>query len=361
MRTLIWYDLNYGYQSTRLKWLGAVLVQAYFVILACQCCSAPETPGGMLGHLSFLFRGMPEYFVSETGKFELPVPWLMLNACLLFLTVSYPAEDLTRSGGQAIVRAGRRRNWLLGKAAWVACTVAAYYLLLAAALALGALVTESAGMGDLATESTIIGSPVPERVAAESSAKKSAMPGDLPAESMAMGSPEPKSAVPEDLAAESAVLGNPSPERVATESPARKSAAPEDLAAGAPARGDFLGLRDFRDGLYGISPETLTGWEIFLRWWVQPILVSLTLCLTEMMLSLALEPAMALFLTLGYLTASVFWASPGFLGNFSMLLRQDFLSGNPAICFRNCLMLCGLWNAVVLFFGMRWIRRKDIF
>nr|WP_289768876.1 hypothetical protein [uncultured Acetatifactor sp.] len=281
LRTLIWYDLNYGYQSTRLKWLGVVLVQAYFVILACQCCSAPETPGGMLGHLSFLFRGMPEYFVSETGKFELPVPWLMLNACLLFLTASYPAEDLTRSGGQAIVRADRRRDWLLGKAAWVACTVAAYYLLLAAALALGALVTESAGMGD--------------------------------------------------------------------------------LAAGAPARGDFLGLRDFRDGLYGISPETLTGWEIFLRWWVQPILVSLTLCLTEMMLSLALEPAMALFLTLGYLTASVFWASPGFLGNFSMLLRQDFLSGNPAICFRNCLMLCGLWNAVVLFFGMRWIRRKDIF
>ena len=176
LRTLIWYDLNYGYQSTRLKWLGVVLVQAYFVILACQCCSAPETPGGMLGHLSFLFRGMPEYFVSETGKFELPVPWLMLNACLLFLTASYPAEDLTRSGGQAIVRADRRRDWLLGKAAWVACTVAAYYLLLAAALALGALVTESAGMGD--------------------------------------------------------------------------------LAAGAPARGDFLGLRDFRDGLYGISPET---------------------------------------------------------------------------------------------------------
>ena len=296
MRILIWYDFNYGYQSTRLKWLGAVLVQAYFVILACQCCSAPETPGGMLGHLSFLFRGMPEYFVSETGKFELPVPWLMLNACLLFLTVSYPAEDLTRSGGQAIVRAGRRRDWLLGKAAWVACTVAAYYLLLAAALALGALVTESAGMGDLATES-------------------------IASESLAMG----------------------------------------DLAAGAPARGDFLGLRDFRDGLYGISPETLTGWEIFLRWWVQPVLVSLTLCLTEMMLSLALEPAMALFLTLGYLTASVFWASPGFLGNFSMLLRQDFLSGNPAICFRNCLMLCGLWNAVVLLFGMRWIRRKDIF
>ena len=246
--------------------------------------------------MSFLFRGMPEYFVSETGKFELPVPWLMLNACLLFLTVSYPAEDLTRSGGQAIVRAGRRRDWLLGKAAWVACTVAAYYLLLAAALALGALVTESAGMGDLATES-------------------------IASESLAMG----------------------------------------DLAAGAPARGDFLGLRDFRDGLYGISPETLTGWEIFLRWWVQPVLVSLTLCLTEMMLSLALEPAMALFLTLGYLTASVFWASPEFLGNFSMLLRQDFLSGNPAICFRNCLMLCGLWNAVVLLFGMRWIRRRDIF
>ena len=25
---LVWYDLSYGYRSTRLKWLGAALVQA---------------------------------------------------------------------------------------------------------------------------------------------------------------------------------------------------------------------------------------------------------------------------------------------------------------------------------------------
>ena len=40
--------------------------------------------------------------------------------------MSYPAGDLARSGGQAIVRAGRRRDWLFGKAVWVGCTVAGY-------------------------------------------------------------------------------------------------------------------------------------------------------------------------------------------------------------------------------------------
>lgn len=311
---LVWYDLSYGYRSTRLKWLGAVLVQAYFAVMVVQVCSVPgasgeitgmqvageqvpgaqapgeqvmgmqapaeqapgvQAPGeqapGELGYLGFLLQGMPEYFLSETGKFELPVPWLMLQAYLLFLTVSYPAGDLARSGGQAIVRAGRRRDWLFGKAVWVGCTVAGYYLLLTAMVAVCALAA-----GGLAPE-------------------------------------------------------------------------------GGNAGQGFLASR------YGIDLAKLGGWEIFLRWWGQPVLVSLALCLAQLAISLALEPALALFLMLGYLTASVFWASPWLLGNFSMLLRQDFLSGIPEICIRNCLLLCAAWSAGALALGAGWIGRKDIF
>lgn len=236
---------------------------------------AEQVPGaqapGELGYLGFLLQGVPEYFLSETGKFELPVPWLMLQAYLLFLTVSYPAGDLARSGGQAIVRAGRRRDWLFGKAVWVGCTVAGYYLLLTAMVAVCALAT-----GGLAPES-----------------------------------------------------GN--------------------------AGQGFLASR------YGIDLAKLGGWEIFLRWWGQPVLVSLALCLAQLAISLALEPALALFLMLGYLTASVFWASPLLLGNFSMLLRQDFLSGIPEICIQNCLLLCAAWSTGALALGARWTERKDIF
>ena len=340
---LVWYDLSYGYRSTRLKWLGAALVQAYFAVMAVQGCSMPgasgevlgmqaageqilgvQVPGvqapGVLGYLGFLLQGMPEYFLSETGKFELPVPWLMLQGYLLFLTVSYPAGDLARSGGQAIVRAGRRRDWLFGKAVWVGCTVAGYYLLLTAtvavcALATGGLAPESGNAGGLRIEGEA-GCPATEGLADKSMAAGSASMESLAGESLAAGSASIKS-------------------------PGRS--------------------QGFLTDRYGIDLAELGGWEIFLRWWGQPVLVSLALCLAQLVASLALGPALSLFLTLGYLTASVFWASPWLFGNFSMLLRQDFLSGIPEICFRNCLFLCAAWSIGALSLGAVWIGRKDLF
>ena len=355
---LVWYDLSYGYRSTRLKWLGAALVQAYFAVMAVQGCSMPgasgevlgmqaageqilgvQVPGvqapGVLGYLGFLLQGMPEYFLSETGKFELPVPWLMLQGYLLFLTVSYPAGDLARSGGQAIVRAGRRRDWLFGKAVWVGCTVAGYYLLLTAtvavcALATGGLAPESGNAGGLRIEGEA-GCPATEGLADKSMAAGSASTESLAGESMAIESTSTESLAGENMAAGSASI----------KSPGRS--------------------QGFLTDRYGIDLAELGGWEIFLRWWGQPVLVSLALCLAQLVASLALGPALSLFLTLGYLTASVFWASPWLLGNFSMLLRQDFLSGIPEICFRNCLFLCAAWSIGALSLGAVWIGRKDLF
>ena len=355
---LVWYDLSYGYRSTRLKWLGAALVQAYFAVMAVQGCSMPgasgevlgmqaageqilgvQVPGvqapGVLGYLGFLLQGMPEYFLSETGKFELPVPWLMLQGYLLFLTVSYPAGDLARSGGQAIVRAGRRRDWLFGKAVWVGCTVAGYYLLLTAtvavcALATGGLAPESGNAGGLRIEGEA-GCPATEGLADKSMAAGSASTESLAGENMAAGSASMESLAGESLAAGSASI----------KSPGRS--------------------QGFLTDRYGIDLAELGGWEIFLRWWGQPVLVSLALCLAQLVASLALGPALSLFLTLGYLTASVFWASPWLFGNFSMLLRQDFLSGIPEICFRNCLFLCAAWSIGALSLGAVWIGRKDLF
>lgn len=355
---LVWYDLSYGYRSTRLKWLGAALVQAYFAVMAVQGCSMPgasgevlgmqaageqilgvQVPGvqapGVLGYLGFLLQGMPEYFLSETGKFELPVPWLMLQGYLLFLTVSYPAGDLARSGGQAIVRAGRRRDWLFGKAVWVGCTVAGYYLLLTAtvavcALATGGLAPESGNAGGLRIEGEA-GCPATEGLADKSMAAGSTSTESLAGENMAAGSASMESLAGESLAAGSASI----------KSPGRS--------------------QGFLTDRYGIDLAELGGWEIFLRWWGQPVLVSLALCLAQLVASLALGPALSLFLTLGYLTASVFWASPWLFGNFSMLLRQDFLSGIPEICFRNCLFLCAAWSVGALSLGAVWIGRKDLF
>ena len=265
-RHLLWYDLSYGYRDCRLKWLCAFLVQVYFVNMAYQWCAAAEGRVGVLGYLTWLFWGMPEYYAAETGRFELPVPWLMLHACLLFLVGFYPAADLTRSGGQAFVRAGKRSYWFLGKAVWVLCTVTAYYCLLTAVLVLCALLT-----------------------------------GGIACSGEAM---------------------------------------------------EFL---------YGIAVDEMGEGEIFLSWWAEPFLVSAALGLAEMTLSLVLEPAVALFLMLGYLTASVFWTAPGLLGNYAMLLRQDFWSGHEAISFVNCLIGCVVCAGAAVAAGCGYSKRKDIF
>ncbi|GFH94762.1 hypothetical protein IMSAGC003_01294 [Lachnospiraceae bacterium] len=263
---LILYDLNYGYRDCRLKWLGAFLVQVYFVNMAYQWCAGARGQMGVLGYLTWLFRGMPEYFAVETGRFEIPVPWLMLHACLLFLVGFYPAADLTRSGGQALVRTGKRRHWLLGKAVWVLCTVTTYYCLLTVVLIICALLT-----------------------------------------------------------------------------------------GGIACSGEAMKF------LYGMEMEEIEGMEIILSWWIAPYLVSLTLCLAEMTLSLVLEPVLALFLMLGYLTASVFWTMPVLLGNYAMLLRRDFWQGHEDISFINCLAACGICIGAALTTGCLYIKKKDIF
>lgn len=263
---LVWYDLRYGFRDCRLKWLWTVLMQLYLVNAACQSCWAAEENAGVLGYLTWLFRGMPEYFAAETGRFELPVPWLLLHGGLLFLVGFYPFYDLTRSGGQAFIRSGRRRYWLFAKAAWIVCTVTAYYICLTLLLVFFACIT-----GGMSSSSEVM---------------------------------------------------------------------------------SFL---------YGVSVEKMGGADIFLAWWAEPFLVSLGLCLTEMVLSLVLEPAPALFFMLVYLTASVFWTSPWLLGNYAMLMRQDFWSGKESISFTNCLAGCAAWSVAVLGAGSRMLRKKDIF
>lgn len=242
---LLRYDLRYGFQSNRGKWLFALLIQIYFCTLAGRLSLLSKHEVGFLERLTFLFLGLPEYRLSETGTFELPVHWLIFHAFLLFLAGFYPVQELSHSGGQAFIRSGRREYWLLSKVLWVCSTVAGYYLMLAAVLVVCS----------------------------------------LPA-------------------------GGP----------------------GAPPAAMTV--------LFGIDIDGLNFAEIALYWWVMPVLASAALCLTEVLMSLFIEPVLAFFVMLSYLVASVFWASPLFIGNYSMLRRMEFLSGNPAISFQNCVTSC---------------------
>ena len=110
-----------------------------------RCTSVPWQGVSVCFRIPFLFQGLPEYRLSEAGVFELPVHWLIFHGFLLFLVGFYPVQELTYSGGQAFVRSGRREYWLLSKVLWVCFTVAGYYLMLAAVLAVCSLLAGDPG------------------------------------------------------------------------------------------------------------------------------------------------------------------------------------------------------------------------
>lgn len=264
-RALLCYDLRYGFQNNRGKWLFALLIQVYFCTLAGRLSLISNTPIGFLERLTFLFQGLPEYHLSQTGTFELPVHWVAFHAFLLFLAGFYPIQELTQSGGQAFIRSSRRGYWLLSKALWVFATVAGYYLMLAGVLAVC---------------------------------------------SLASGGPW---------------------------------APPAAMTA-----------------LFGIDIAGRSLAEIALYWWAMPILVSVALCLIEVLMSLFIEPLLAFFVMLSYLVASVFWTSPILIGNYSMLLRSKLLSGNPAISTQNCFTACLSLIVIALVLGIKLFRGRDI-
>lgn len=264
-RALLCYDLRYGFQNNRGKWLFALLIQVYFCTLAGRLSLISNTPIGFWERLTFLFQGFPEYHLSQTGTFELPVHWLIFHAFLLFLAGFYPVQELTQSGGQAFIRSSRRGYWLLSKALWVFATVAGYYLMLAGVLAVC---------------------------------------------SLAAGGPW---------------------------------APPTAMTA-----------------LFGIDMAGRSFAEIALYWWAMPVLVSAALCLTEVLMSLFIEPLLAFFVMLSYLVASVFWSSPILIGNYSMLLRSKLLSGNPAMSAQKCLAACLILIVLALVLKIKLFRGKDI-
>lgn len=264
--SLLAYDMSYGLYYNRTKWLFALLIQIYFCVLAGSLQTTLDTEVGFWGCLTNLFRGLPEYHISETGKFELPIPWLVFHAFLLFLVGFYPAHDLSYSGGQAFIRAGNRKYWLCSKVIWTLATVLSYYLMLAVVLLVCSMLT-----GGVETSSVCV----------------------------------------------QRLLG-----------------------------GDFANTSLM---------------DILIYWWWMPMLTSAALCVIEVILSLFIEPVLSFLAMFSILVASVFWMTPWLIGNFSMLLRMDFVSGNQCISFANCLIGCSMMICASCALGTSAFNLKDIF
>lgn len=113
-------------------------------------------------------------------------------------------------------------------------------------------------------------------------------------------------------------------------------------------------------GYCGIQFFDKSNLEIFTAFIILPMLMSVALGQIQILLSLFINPVISLMITVGYMVASVFWMNSLFIGNYSMLLRQDWISGNPDISVPIGVVVCMILIFATSFAGIYMFQRKDI-
>ncbi len=107
-----------------------------------------------------------------------------------------------------------------------------------------------------------------------------------------------------------------------------------------------------------VASET-TKAALFAALILQPILVTVALCLVEMSMTLFLKPIYALIAVAAYLAAGTLVLSPAFLGNFAMPLRSSAI-GVYNFDFLSCLVICAALSAAAVLAGWWKIAKTDI-
>jgi hypothetical protein len=113
-------------------------------------------------------------------------------------------------------------------------------------------------------------------------------------------------------------------------------------------------------GLGGIAIFNKSISDLFVAFILLPLLVSVALGVIQILMSLFLDPVLSFMAVVGYLIASVFWMNPLLIGNFSMLYRQDWISGKATIDITTGTVLCFVLIVVALILGVIMFQRKDI-
>ena len=74
-----------------------------------------------------------------------------------------------------------------------------------------------------------------------------------------------------------------------------------------------------------VVSNSLAPGEYFIQILIAPWLTSLAMSSVQVLLNLVTKPIISLAAVIGYLTASAYYYSPAMIGNYSILLRSDFI------------------------------------
>ena len=113
-------------------------------------------------------------------------------------------------------------------------------------------------------------------------------------------------------------------------------------------------------GLSGIPIFEQTNLQLITSFIFLPLFVSVVLGEIQVVISLFFNPVLSFMFIVGYMIASVFGMNPFLIGNYAMLYRQEWISGNQAISVMTGILICFLLTIITLAAGMYVFQKKDI-
>lgn len=112
--------------------------------------------------------------------------------------------------------------------------------------------------------------------------------------------------------------------------------------------------------LVGVPIGNKSLWELCTAFVLLPLLVSVSLCTLQVVLSLFMDPVISFMLNIAGLVDSVFWMNPLLAGNYAMLYRQEWVCRGSGISPDVGAALCLGLFAMAAAAGAIFFRKKDI-
>ena len=113
-------------------------------------------------------------------------------------------------------------------------------------------------------------------------------------------------------------------------------------------------------GLSGIPIFNRNLGELMIAFMLLPLFMSIALGEIQMVMSLFVSPVLSFMTVVGYMIASVFWTNPLLIGSYSMLYRQQWVSGKSTISLMTGMLLCFVLTVTTLVVGVLMFQKKEI-
>lgn len=94
---------------------------------------------GIVDYVINMFGGMKCFTVSESSRFEVPLPWMTIQLLISSCVFSYVSDNMRCNGRLLLMLSGTRTGWWAGKYIWAVSQVIIAYLCILAGCIVAAL------------------------------------------------------------------------------------------------------------------------------------------------------------------------------------------------------------------------------